>query len=105
MFQCHRASGQVWAEVARNLADSLVIPFKIQDYANKLRDGVEELDRNLGSLMRRNGIQTGNEHHYEIKNKSHSERRTLYCCNYSAKIRSPEITPKSSPVKKKSNCS
>uniref|UniRef100_K1QFW2 Aminopeptidase NAALADL1 n=1 Tax=Magallana gigas TaxID=29159 RepID=K1QFW2_MAGGI len=57
-FKCHRASGQVWAEVARNLADSLVIPFKIQDYANKLRDGVEELDRNLGSLMRRNGIQT-----------------------------------------------
>ncbi|XP_065943873.1 N-acetylated-alpha-linked acidic dipeptidase 2 [Magallana gigas] len=57
-FKCHRASGQVWAEVARNLADSLVIPFKIQDYANKLRDGVEELDRNLGSLMRRNSIQT-----------------------------------------------
>uniref|UniRef100_A0A8W8I1Q9 Aminopeptidase NAALADL1 n=1 Tax=Magallana gigas TaxID=29159 RepID=A0A8W8I1Q9_MAGGI len=57
-FKCHRASGQVWAEVARNLADSLVIPFKIKDYANKLRDGVEELDRNLGSLMRRNGIQT-----------------------------------------------
>lgn len=57
-FKCHRASGQVWAEVARNLADSLIIPFKIQDYANKLREGVEELDRNLGSLMRRKGIQT-----------------------------------------------
>lgn len=75
MFQCHRASGQVWAEVARNLADSLIIPFKIQDYANKLREGVEELDRNLGSLMRRKGIQTGNKPRFEIK--PHSERPIL----------------------------
>lgn len=81
MFQCHRASGQVWAEVARNLADSLVIPFKIQDYVNKLRDGVEELDRNLGSLMRRNGIQTGNEHRFEIK-----KNLTLKDVHYSAVI-------------------
>lgn len=75
MFQCHRASGQVWAEVARNLADSLIIPFKIQDYANKLREGVEELDRNLGSLMRRKGIHTGNKPRFEIK--PHSERPIL----------------------------
>lgn len=67
--------------MARNLADSLVIPFKIQDYVNKLRDGVEELDRNLGSLMRRNGIQTGNEHRFEIK-----KNLTLKDVHYTAVI-------------------
>ncbi|XP_056023072.1 N-acetylated-alpha-linked acidic dipeptidase 2-like [Ostrea edulis] len=56
-FKYHRAVGQTWAEIARNLADSLIIPFKVQDYADKLDNLVKQLDTDFGHLMRRNGIQ------------------------------------------------
>nr|XP_034326253.1 N-acetylated-alpha-linked acidic dipeptidase 2 isoform X1 [Crassostrea gigas] len=56
-FKCHRASGQVWAEVARNLADSLIIPFQVEDYAKTLKDGVDNLENEFGLLMKKNGIE------------------------------------------------
>lgn len=51
--------GQTWSEIARSLADSLIIPFKVQDYADKLDNLVKQLDADFGDLMRRNGIQFG----------------------------------------------
>lgn len=65
-FQCHRASGQVWAEVARNLADSLIIPFQVEDYAKKLKDGVDKLENEFGLLMEKNGIELGNFIHIRV---------------------------------------
>lgn len=65
-FQCHRASGQVWAEVARNLADSLIIPFQVEDYAKKLKDGVDKLENEFGLLMEKNGIELGNFLHIHV---------------------------------------
>ncbi|XP_061183780.1 N-acetylated-alpha-linked acidic dipeptidase 2-like [Saccostrea echinata] len=56
-FKRHRAVGQTWAELARNLADSLIIPFKVEDYAHKLQSLVKQLDSDFGALMRKNGIQ------------------------------------------------
>lgn len=52
--------GQAWGEIARSLADSLLIPFRVQDYAQKLNELVKQLDTDFGTLMRNNGIQFGN---------------------------------------------
>lgn len=56
-FKRHRAVGQAWGEIARSLADSLLIPFRVQDYAQKLNELVKQLDSDFGTLMRKNGIQ------------------------------------------------
>ena len=59
MFQCHKAIGQVWAEMARNLADSTILPFNISDYATVMKTMVSSLMKGFGTLMRNNGIKTG----------------------------------------------
>lgn len=59
-MQRHQAVGQTWAELARNLADSLIIPFKVQDYAKKLQQLIKQLEDDFGQLMKRNGIEFGN---------------------------------------------
>lgn len=45
--------------MARNLADSLIVPFQVEDYAKKLKDGVDKLDNEFGLLMKKNGVQLG----------------------------------------------
>nr|XP_022329273.1 N-acetylated-alpha-linked acidic dipeptidase 2-like [Crassostrea virginica] len=56
-FKRHQAVGQTWAELARNLADSLIIPFKVQDYAKKLQQLIKQLEDDFGQLMKSNGIE------------------------------------------------
>ncbi|XP_062588973.1 N-acetylated-alpha-linked acidic dipeptidase 2-like [Saccostrea cucullata] len=52
-FQFHKAVGQVWAEFARNLADSLIIPFDVRDYARTLNDHVNQLNTSeTGTILR-----------------------------------------------------
>lgn len=46
--------------MARNLADSLIIPFQVEDYAKTLKDGVDTLENEFGLLMKKNGIELGN---------------------------------------------
>ena len=64
-LQYHTATGQVWAEMARNLADSLIIPFNVSDYAVTLDHLRKALFKDFESLMTQNGINTSNV--YESK--------------------------------------
>ena len=61
-LQYHTAVGKVWVEMARNLADSLILPFNLTDYADILSDLSTTLLGNFGDLMRSKGIEidTGN---------------------------------------------
>lgn len=52
--------------MARNLADSLIIPFQVEDYAKKLKDGVDKLENEFGLLMEKNGIELGNFLHIHV---------------------------------------
>ena len=54
------ATGQVWAEMARNLADSLIIPFNVSDYAVTMETMKTTLFTDFGQLMQQHGIDTGN---------------------------------------------
>lgn len=45
--------GQLWGELARNLADSLIIPFDVRDYSRVLQGLVEQLNSSeTGTIMR-----------------------------------------------------
>ncbi|KAK3094037.1 hypothetical protein FSP39_023279 [Pinctada imbricata] len=55
-FHVHKAVGQTWAEAARNLADAMIIPFDVKDYANELDSLVNILLDEYGELMQNNGI-------------------------------------------------
>ena len=48
-----------WAEAARYLADSLILPLSSTSYAAALTDMVDQLDRDHGPLMRANGLTLG----------------------------------------------
>lgn len=50
-FQYHRSVGQVAAEVVRSLADSLIIPFNISDYAWGLEMNRQTLDTEVGARL------------------------------------------------------
>lgn len=52
-FQTHKAMGQIWGELARNLADSLIIPFDVRDYSRVLEGLVRQLNSSeTGAIMR-----------------------------------------------------
>jgi len=53
--------GQYWAEAARYMSDSLLLPFSVTSYASSLRSLVGKLDVGYGSLMRQNGLSLGEE--------------------------------------------
>ena len=51
--------GQVWAEMARHISDSLIIPFKVSDYAVVMDGMAQTLLNKSGKLLEDNGIHTG----------------------------------------------
>lgn len=57
-FKYHKAVGQVWTEMARNLADSLILPFNLTDYSNTLKGLGDNLLSQFGKLMDDNGVLT-----------------------------------------------
>ncbi|XP_053398140.1 N-acetylated-alpha-linked acidic dipeptidase 2-like [Mercenaria mercenaria] len=57
-FKFHTAVGQIWTEVARDLADSLIVPFDITDYSTVLNDLADTLLANFGQEMSANGLDT-----------------------------------------------
>ena len=60
LFQFHKAMGQIWGELARNLADSLIIPFDVRDYARILQDLVTELNSSDTGAILRSKMSLGN---------------------------------------------
>lgn len=59
MFNCFQHSlaiGQYWAEAARYVADSLILPLSTRSYASKLYQLVRELEEGYGTLMKSQGI-------------------------------------------------
>lgn len=57
-FKFHTAVGQIWTEVARDLADSLILPFDITDYSTVLEDLADTLLKEFGLQMNKNGLDT-----------------------------------------------
>ncbi|XP_033735883.1 N-acetylated-alpha-linked acidic dipeptidase 2-like [Pecten maximus] len=55
-FKRHQAVAQTTAELMRNLADSLIVPFDVTDFANNLQTLVNTLDSDYGALLRSQGI-------------------------------------------------
>ncbi|XP_060559269.1 N-acetylated-alpha-linked acidic dipeptidase 2-like [Ruditapes philippinarum] len=57
-FKHHKALGQIWVEMARDLADSLILPFNVSDYSDALRDLSDNLLDHFGPLMTENNVNT-----------------------------------------------
>lgn len=55
-FKRHAALGQIVSEMCRNLADSLIVPFDVLDFANELNELVRSLDKDHGQLLRNNAV-------------------------------------------------
>ncbi|KAK7493451.1 hypothetical protein BaRGS_00015351 [Batillaria attramentaria] len=53
-FECSRAVARVGAEILRTLADSLIIPFNVSDYAWRLDVMRQQLDDDFGALLSAN---------------------------------------------------
>ncbi|KAL3873956.1 hypothetical protein ACJMK2_037032 [Sinanodonta woodiana] len=57
-FKYHRAIGQIWAEMARNLADTVIIPFNVSDYSRTLEELTQTLLQDYNKTLSDNGINT-----------------------------------------------
>eukprot|EP00057_Strongylocentrotus_purpuratus_P011970 XP_011666444.1 PREDICTED: N-acetylated-alpha-linked acidic dipeptidase 2 [Strongylocentrotus purpuratus] len=55
-FWRHQAMARVYLEFSRDLADSVILPFGCVDYAAKLKQATQGLERNFGKKMAQNGI-------------------------------------------------
>ena len=58
-FEYHLAVSRVWAEMARNLADSLILPFNCTDYTANLEKSVKKLKEDYEEKMNQQGIDFG----------------------------------------------
>ncbi|KAK3598383.1 hypothetical protein CHS0354_034557 [Potamilus streckersoni] len=57
-FKYHTAVGQIWAEMARNLADTVIIPFNVSDYSRTLQELTQTLLKDYNKTLLANGINT-----------------------------------------------
>lgn len=55
-FLIHRAVGQVWAEVARKMSDSVILPINCRLYAKFVADKRDLLIQEYGAAMTEKGI-------------------------------------------------
>ncbi|XP_076097524.1 N-acetylated-alpha-linked acidic dipeptidase 2-like isoform X2 [Mytilus galloprovincialis] len=55
-FKHHQATARVWAEMARALSDTMVIPFDVVNFANELLSLVNTLDEDYGTMLRNQSI-------------------------------------------------
>lgn len=51
--------GQIWAEVARDLADTTIIPLNVVDFADKVNNLVKTLEKDYGDILKNNGVAFG----------------------------------------------
>lgn len=49
----------MWGELARDFADSLVLPLNVVTYAKQIESYVSELEKGYGQLMLDNGVSLG----------------------------------------------
>ncbi|XP_070577802.1 N-acetylated-alpha-linked acidic dipeptidase 2-like [Ptychodera flava] len=59
-FEYHLAVTQVWAELARSFADSLILPFNCEDYGIKMEESMDEIKRNSEAMMKERGFDLDN---------------------------------------------
>ncbi|XP_053400918.1 N-acetylated-alpha-linked acidic dipeptidase 2-like [Mercenaria mercenaria] len=57
-FKYHKTMGQIWTEVTRDLADSLLLPFNVSDYSSVLKDLGETFITRFDKEMRGHGLDT-----------------------------------------------
>ncbi|XP_033103990.1 N-acetylated-alpha-linked acidic dipeptidase 2-like isoform X2 [Anneissia japonica] len=55
-FKRHQAVARVWAEVARDFADSTILPFDCVDYANKMHSSINSIRTTYEENMNNHGI-------------------------------------------------
>ncbi|KAL4238036.1 hypothetical protein ACF0H5_002747 [Mactra antiquata] len=55
-FKYHTSVGRVWVDIARNLADSLIIPFNVSDYSDTLQDMTDSLISKFEQILTDNDI-------------------------------------------------
>ena len=60
-FEYHLAVTRVWAELARSLADSLILPFDCRDYTESLTKSVAKLKTDYKDKMMGRGITFGED--------------------------------------------
>lgn len=58
-LQRSQAVGRLWAEMARSLADRLILPLNARTYGEMVITFVNDLEKGYGSLMTENGVNLG----------------------------------------------
>ena len=58
-MQYSQAIGRYWAEMARYMADSLILPLNVTRYGETLAKYVHDLDDGYGAIMKQNNATTG----------------------------------------------
>ena len=61
-FQYHRAVSQFWAEMARNLAESVVLPLDIKWYSVFLTEEFSKIKTRYNDRLMANGATLGKQH-------------------------------------------
>ena len=59
LLQYHKATTQVWGEMARHLADSYVLPFDVASFASAIEEYAKRIEVHHGSLMKDHGLTKG----------------------------------------------
>lgn len=57
-FMYHKAIGQIWAEMGRDLADSLILPFNVSDYSGVIKSIGKTFMQSFKQQMENNSIDT-----------------------------------------------
>lgn len=58
-FVHHRAVTQLWAEIAYNLTESVVLPMDIEWYATYLQESFDTIESQYGKQLKDNGASLG----------------------------------------------
>ena len=57
-----KAVGQVWGELGRNLADSLIVPLDANEYAASLKKFIADMLAKYGEKLMQHDINIGMQH-------------------------------------------
>ena len=60
-FVFHRSVAQLWAEMARNLVESIVLPLDLEWYAIHLKESFDDIQKKYGSRLESNGATLSNK--------------------------------------------
>uniref|UniRef100_A0A0N5A7K4 Peptidase_M28 domain-containing protein n=1 Tax=Syphacia muris TaxID=451379 RepID=A0A0N5A7K4_9BILA len=80
-FTAMTAVGQLWLEMARSLADDLIIPFNPHDYAVIIQEYVEKLSTYTNSIRLASAF-GANEYHKLFQNLRDASKRLIKAADY-----------------------